>query len=94
MHFGSLLGPSWTDFGGQVGAKLAPKPVQEGVKTDVEKQSKKLSKIWFVGACPGMQPAASNAPSGPLRTLNPRVRGTLQDLRTLPLVPRGMGADI
>ena len=41
MNFGWLLDPSWTDFGGQVGAKLAPKSVQEGVKTDVEKQSKK-----------------------------------------------------
>ena len=94
MHFGWLLDPSWTDFGGQVGAKLAPKSVQEGVKTDVEKQSKKLSKIGFARACEIMQRAATNSPSGPLRTLNPRVQGTLKDLRTLPLVPRGTGADI
>ena len=42
MDFGWLLGPSWTDFGSQDGAKLAPKSVQEGVKTDVKKLIKFL----------------------------------------------------
>ena len=32
---GGFWRPSWTDFGGQVGAKLAPKSVQEGVQNDV-----------------------------------------------------------
>ena len=73
MSFGWLLDPSWTDFGGQVGAKLAPKSVQERVKTDVEKQSNKLSILGFAGACGITQAAASNALSGPLRTFNTRV---------------------
>ena len=38
MHFGWLLDPSWTDFGCQVGTKLAPKSVQEGFKTDIKKR--------------------------------------------------------
>ena len=42
MDFGWLLDRVWVDFGGQVGAKLAPKSVQEGVKTDVKKLIKFL----------------------------------------------------
>ena len=38
MDFEWLLDRLWVDFGGQVGAKLAPKSVQEGVKTDVKKR--------------------------------------------------------
>ena len=38
MGFGWLLDRLWVDFGGQVGAKLAPKSVQEGVETDVKKR--------------------------------------------------------
>ena len=35
---GSILDRFWIDFGGQVGAKLALKSVQEGVNTDVKKR--------------------------------------------------------
>ena len=42
MDFGWLLDRVWVDFGGQVGAKLAPKSVQEGFKTDVKKLIKFL----------------------------------------------------
>ena len=45
MSFGGLLDPSWTDFGGQDGAKLAPKSVQEGVKSDV-KSKQKNDRFW------------------------------------------------
>ena len=37
MDFEWLLDRLWLDFGGQVGAKLVLKSVQEGVETDVKK---------------------------------------------------------
>ena len=36
MDLGWLLDRLWVDFGGQVGAKLAPKSAQEGLETDVK----------------------------------------------------------
>ena len=72
MHFGRLLGPSWTDFGGQDGAKLAPKSVQEGVRGDVKNKQKNYRNV-------GLQAHAhhaTNPPWAPLKTLNPRVQGT------------------
>ena len=65
MDFGWLLDRVWVDFGGQVGAKLAPKSVQEGVETDVEKQDKKSSKIEYARARGGTQADATNLAAGP-----------------------------
>ena len=44
MDFGWLLDRFGVDLGGQVGAKLALKSVQEGVETDVKKLVKKKSR--------------------------------------------------
>ena len=40
MEFGWLLDRFWVDFGSQVGAKLAPKSVQDGIEIDIRTWSK------------------------------------------------------
>ena len=55
MNFGWLLDRIWIDFGCQVGAKLALKSVQEGVKTDVKKGKRFLRPCRGILVVSGVQ---------------------------------------